>query len=201
LLNIAAAFKAMKTPPKRSILFLAVTAEEQGLLGSEFYGVTPIYPLAKTLANINMDEINVMGATSDLTVVGLGASELDDYAAAAAKEAGRTLRPDPEPEKGGYYRSDHFNFARKGVPAFNPGGGIEYIGKPADFGMKSREDYVANRYHKPQDEIAPDWDLTGAVKDLDLYLTIGYRVANAAKFPEWRSGNEFKAIRDKQLKP
>ena len=200
LLNIAAAYQTMKTKPKRSILFLAVTAEEQGLLGSEYYGVTPIYPLAKTLGNINMDEVNVTGVTTDLTVVGLGASELDDYAEAAAKETGRTLRPDPEPEKGGYYRSDHFNFARHGVPAWNPGEGVEFVGKPADFGMKTRENYVTNLYHKPQDEISPTWDLSGAVKDVALYLTIGYRVANAAKFPEWRAGNEFKAIRDAQLK-
>ncbi len=201
LLNLASAFKAMKTAPKRSILFLAVTAEEQGLLGSEYYGVTPIYPLAKTLANINMDEINVTGVTTDITVFGLGASELDDYAATAAREMGRTLHPDPEPEKGFYYRSDHFNFARKGVPAFFPGEGIEYVGKSADFGMKSREDYIANRYHTPQDEIGPTWDLSGGVKDLTFFLTLGYRVANAAKFPEWRAGNEFKTIRDAQLKP
>ncbi len=200
LLNLAQAFQAMKTKPKRSILFLAVTAEEQGLLGSEYYGVTPIYPLAKTLANINMDEINVTGVTTDLTVIGLGASELDDYAQAAAKELGRTLRPDAEPSKGFYYRSDHFNFARVGVPAFYPEGGIDFVGKPADFGMKQREDFEANRYHKPQDEILPTWDLSGAVKDLDLYLTMGYRIANATKFPEWRAGNEFKAIRDAQLK-
>ena len=201
LLNIGAAFQALKVKPKRSILLLSVTSEEQGLLGSEFYGVTPIYPLAKTLANINMDEINVTGPTKDLTVVGLGASEMDDYADAAAKEQGRVLRPDPEPEKGGYYRSDHFNFARHGVPAFNPGAGIDFLGKPADFGMKARDHYDATDYHKPSDEIKPDWNLMGAVQDLDLYLTIGYRVANAAKFPEWRAGNEFKAIRDKQLKP
>ncbi|MGV3709562.1 MAG: M28 family metallopeptidase [Gemmatimonas sp.] len=199
LLDLGAAFKAMKAAPKRSIVFLAVTAEEQGLLGAEYYGVSPIYPLAKTLANINMDEINVTGVTNDLTVFGLGASELDDYATAAAKEQGRTLRPDPEPEKGFYYRSDHFNFAKKGVPAFFPGEGIDYVGKPADFGMKSRQDYVANRYHTPQDEISPTWDLSGGVKDLNLLLAIGYRVANAAKYPEWRAGNEFKAIRDAQL--
>ena len=200
LLNLATAFHALKTPPKRSILFLAVTAEEQGLLGSQYYGVTPIYPLAKTLANINMDEINVAGRTNDLTVVGLGASELDDYAAAAAKEHGRTLRPDPEPQNGGYYRSDHFNFARVGVPAFNPGEGIEYVGKPADFGIKRREHYTSTDYHKPSDEIKPDWELSGAVQDLTLYMTIGYRVANASKFPEWRVGNEFRAIREAQFK-
>ncbi len=200
LLNLAKAFHAMETSPKRSILFLAVTAEEQGLLGSQYYGVTPLYPLAKTLANINMDEINVAGRTSDLTVVGLGASELDDYATVAAKEQGRTLRPDPEPEKGGYYRSDHFNFARVGVPAFNPGEGIEYVGKPADFGIKRRDHYTTNDYHKPSDEIKPDWELSGAVQDLALYLTIGYRIANATRFPEWRVGNEFRAIRETQFR-
>ena len=201
LLNIGAAFQAMKTKPKRSILLLSVTAEEQGLLGSEYYGVTPVYPLAKTLANINMDEINVTGPTKDLTVVGLGASEIDDYAEAAAKEQGRVLRPDPEPQNGGYYRSDHFNFARHGVPAFNPGEGVDFVGKPAGFGIKMRENYTANDYHKPSDEIKPDWNLMGAVQDVDLYLTVGYRIANASKFPEWRVGNEFRAIREKQFKP
>src|SRR6185369_10148097 len=113
LLTIAKAFKAMETPPARSILFVAVTAEEQGLLGSQYYAVTPIYPLAKTVANINMDVLNTWGPANDLTVIGLGNSELDDYATAAAAEQRRTLRPDAEPEKGFYYRSDHFNFAKQ----------------------------------------------------------------------------------------
>ena len=200
LLNMAKAFVAMKTPPKRSILFLAVTAEEQGLLGSQYYSVTPIYPLAKTLAAINMDGLNTWGPTRDLTVIGYGASELDDYAQAAAAEQGRILRPDPEPEKGFYYRSDHFNFAKQGVPAFDPGEGVEFIGQPADFGMQKRNEFTANDYHKPSDEIKPGWDLSGAVLDLKLFLTIGYRVAQAAKYPEWRAGNEFRAIREAQLK-
>jgi Zn-dependent M28 family amino/carboxypeptidase len=199
LLTIAKAFVAMKTPPKRSILFLSVTAEEQGLLGSQYYSVAPIYPLAKTLANINMDGLNTWGPTKDLTVIGLGASDLDDYAAAAAAEQGRTLRPDAEPEKGFYYRSDHFNFAKQGVPAFDPESGVDYIGKPAGYGMQKRDEYTANDYHKPQDEIKPGWDLTGAVQDLDLFLSMGYRVANATKFPEWRAGNEFRATREAQL--
>jgi Zn-dependent M28 family amino/carboxypeptidase len=199
LLAVAKAFKALPTPPKRSIVFLAVTAEEQGLLGAQYYGVTPIYPLAKTVANINMDGLNPWGPTKDLIVIGLGASELDDYATAAAREQGRTIKPDAEPEKGFYYRSDHFNFAKNGVPAFYAESGTEYVGKPAEFGMQKREKYTADLYHKPQDEIDPTWDMSGAVQDLQLFFTIGYRVANASEIPEWRPGNEFRATREKQL--
>ena len=199
LLAIAKAYRAMPTPPKRSILFLSVTAEEQGLLGSQYYSVTPLYPLAKTLANINMDGLQTWGPTKDLTVIGLGASELDDYTTAAAAEQGRVLKPDAEPEKGFYYRSDHFNFAKQGVPALDPEGGIDYIGKPADFGRKMRDEYTANDYHRPQDEIKPGWELSGGVEDLRLLLTVGYRVAQASRYPEWRAGNEFKAARDRQL--
>jgi Zn-dependent M28 family amino/carboxypeptidase len=199
LLAMARAFRAMPTPPRRSILFLAVTAEEQGLLGAQHYAVSPLYPLAKTLANINMDGLNQWGITRDLEVIGLGASELDDYAQAAAAEQGRVLRPDAEPERGYYYRSDHFNFAKQGVPALYAGGGKDYIGKPADFGRQKSEEYVANDYHAPQDEIKPDWDLSGGVQDLQLLLTVGFRVAQAARYPEWRPGNEFKAARDRML--
>lgn len=199
LLEEARAFVAMPTPPKRSILFLAVTAEEQGLLGSAYYALQPIYPLAKTAAVINMDGLNQYGKTADITVIGLGASELDDYARVAAAEQGRTLRPDAEPEKGFYYRSDHFNFAKQGVPAFDPDAGVEFIGKPPEYGKQKRDEYTSKYYHSPQDEIHADWDMTGAVDDLRLFLTMGYRVAENAKMPEWRAGNEFKAARDKML--
>ncbi|CAN5919252.1 M28 family metallopeptidase [soil metagenome] len=201
LLTLAKGFAAMKTPPKRSILFLSVTAEEQGLLGSQYYAVTPIYPLAKTLANINMDELNQWGPTSDLTVIGLGNSELDDYATAAAAEQKRTLKPDAEPEKGFYYRSDHFNFAKVGVPAFDPEAGTDYVGKASGFGMAMRDSFTANDYHKPSDQIKAGWNMSGAVQDLDLFLTMGYRIANAARMPEWRRGNEFHAAREQSLKP
>ncbi|MEO5799929.1 MAG: M28 family metallopeptidase [Gemmatimonadales bacterium] len=200
LLTVAKAFAALKTPPKRSILFIAVTAEEQGLLGSNYYAVTPVYPLAKTVANINMDGLNTWGPSKDLVVIGLGASELDDYATAAAAEQGRVLKGDAEPEKGFYYRSDHFSFAKQGVPAFDPESGDDYIGKPAGYGKQKRDEYTDHDYHQPQDEIKPDWDLTGAVKDLQLYLMMGYRVAEAPKMPEWRAGNEFRAIRERTLK-
>jgi Zn-dependent M28 family amino/carboxypeptidase len=200
LLEMARAFTKAPTPPRRSILFLAVTAEEQGLLGSEYYAVTPIYPLAKTVANINMDSWNTAGRTKDLTIVGLGASDLDDYVREAAAEQGRVIHGDAEPEKGFYYRSDHFSFAKRGVPALNPEGGVEYVGKDADFGKKVREDWTANRYHKPTDVVTPEWDLSGMNEDLEVYFAVGYRVAQAERFPEWKPGNEFKATRDAMLK-
>ena len=202
LLAMAKGFAAAKTAPKRSILFLSVTSEEQGLLGSQYYAMMPLYPLNKTLANINMDGLNTWGKTKDVVVIGLGASDLDDYARTAATEqGGRTLRGDAEPEKGFYYRSDHFNFAKVGVPAFDPESGVDYIGKDAGYGKRTRDEYTTNNYHKPSDEIKPAWDLSGAVQGLQLFFTIGYRVAEATTYPEWKTGNEFRATREKSLKP
>jgi Zn-dependent M28 family amino/carboxypeptidase len=200
MLEIAHELTQVKPAPRRSMLFIAVTAEEQGLLGSLYYAVTPVYPLAKTLANFNIDGINQWGRTKDITVVGLGASDLDDYLRDAAAEQSRTLRPDPEPEKGFYYRSDHFNFAKLGVPALDTDEGVEFIGKPAEFAKQKRDEYTEHDYHAPSDEIKPDWDLSGAVEDAELLAAVGYRVANADKFPEWKPGNEFKAKRDQMLK-
>jgi Zn-dependent M28 family amino/carboxypeptidase len=200
LIEIGRAFTKMPVPPRRSILFLAVTAEEQGLLGAEYYTRLPLYPLAKTVANINMDSWNVYGRTKDLVIIGLGASDLDDYVREAAAEQGREIRPDAEPEKGFYYRSDHFTFAKQGVPALNPDGGTEYIGKTAEFGEKVRAEWNAVRYHKPADIVYPDWDLSGTAEDLKIYMTVGYRVAQADRIPEWKTGNEFKATRDAMLK-
>ncbi|HEX5070802.1 MAG TPA: M28 family metallopeptidase [Vicinamibacterales bacterium] len=199
LMEIARGFKAVSPAPERSILFIFVTAEEQGLLGSQYYADFPLYPLNKTVANINIDGINQWGRTSDLTVIGLGASDLDDYAAAAAAEQSRVLKADQEPEKGFYYRSDHFNFAKKGVPAFDPDSGITFIGKPPEYGKTKREQYTKNDYHSPSDQVKPDWDLSGAAEDGRLFLAVGYRVANADTFPQWKPGNEFKSIRDKAL--
>ncbi len=200
LLEIAHSFTNLPTPPKRSILFVSVTAEEQGLLGSEYYAVTPVYPLAKTAANINMDGLNVYGRTKDITLIGLGASDLDDYVKDAAGEQGRVIRPDPEPEKGFYYRSDHFNFAKQGVPALDPDSGIDYVGKPADYGKKVRDNYTEHDYHQPSDIVRPDWDMSGAREDLKVFFAVGYRIAEADKLPEWKAGNEFKAKRDAMLK-
>jgi Zn-dependent M28 family amino/carboxypeptidase len=199
LLEIARAFTQVQPPPKRSILFLMVTAEEQGLLGSEYYAVTPVYPLAKTLANINIDGVNQWGRTKDITVIGLGASDLDDYLRDAAGEQGRTLRPDPESEKGFYYRSDHFNFAKQGVPALYTDTGVDFVGKPPEYSKQKRDEYTNKDYHAPSDEVKPDWDLSGAREDAHLLLAVGYRVAQAEKFPEWKPGNEFKAKREATL--
>lgn len=200
LIEIARAFKALPKPPRRSILFLSVTAEEKGLIGSKYYAENPIYPLEKTVAAINMDGLNQWGPTRDITVVGLGNSTLDDVLKQAAAEKKRVLRPDPEPEKGFYYRSDHFNFAKVGVPALDPNDGISFIGKPADWGRKKRDEYTEHDYHKPSDEIKPDWNLSGAAEDLKLLMTVGYRVANTEKYPEWKPGTEFKARRDQMLR-
>ncbi|HUL74415.1 MAG TPA: M28 family metallopeptidase [Vicinamibacterales bacterium] len=200
VLELAREFKKVTPAPKRSILLVAVTSEEQGLLGSEYFAKFPPYPVTKILANINVDEINVWGRTKDVTIVGLGASDLDDYARDAAAEQGRTLRPDSEPEKGFYYRSDHFNFAKVGIPALDPDSGVDFIGKPPGYGQEKRDEWTTKFYHQPSDQVQDWWDLSGAAEDGKLFFAIGYRVANADKFPEWKPGNEFKAIRDKSMK-
>jgi Zn-dependent M28 family amino/carboxypeptidase len=200
LLELARAFTQLPQPPRRSILFLAVTAEEQGLLGSQYYAVTPIYPLAKTAANINIDGMNVNGRTKDFILVGYGASSLDAYAREAAQEQGRELKPDPEPDKGYYYRSDHFNFAKQGVPALYPDEGVDFVGQPASFGNQVRAEYTERDYHMPSDEVKPDWDLSGAAEDLQLFFAIGHRVAEADTMPEWSEGNEFRATREAMLR-
>jgi Zn-dependent M28 family amino/carboxypeptidase len=200
MLEIARAFTKLQPAPKRSVLFLAVTAEEQGLLGAEYYATHPIYPLTRTVANINMDGANMFGRTRDITIVGLGASDLDDYLRQAAEERGRTISPDPEPEKGYYYRSDHFNFAKAGVPALYPDQGDDYVGKPAGYGKMVRERYTTEDYHRPSDEVKPYWEVAGAVDDAELLLDVGSRVADAATRPEWKPGNEFRRIREESLR-
>jgi Zn-dependent M28 family amino/carboxypeptidase len=200
VLEIARAFTTVEPRPKRSLLFLMVGAEEQGLLGSQHYAEQPVYPLAKTLAAINIDGVNQWGRTKDITVIGMGASDLDDYLRDAAATQQRVLRPDPESEKGFYYRSDHFNFAKKGVPALYTDSGIDFVGKPAEYGQQKRDEYTNKDYHAPSDEVKPDWDLSGAAEDAQMLFLVGYNVANAGKFPEWKPGNEFKATRDAMLK-
>jgi Zn-dependent M28 family amino/carboxypeptidase len=200
LLELARAYKVLKIPPRRSILFLSVTAEEQGLLGSRYYAEHPLYPLAQTALDINMDGMNVNGRTHDIVQIGRGVSTLDAVIDAVAKEQGRVVKSDPEPEKGLYYRSDHFEFAKNGVPAFDPESGVEYLGRPDGWGIEKRKEYTATRYHKPADKIDQDWNMAGAVEDAQLYFLLGDRIANDPQKPEWNSGAEFKAIRDASLK-
>src|SRR5947208_16577395 len=168
LIEVARAFTKLPAPPRRSILLLAVTAEEQGLLGSEYYAKMPIYPLAKTVADINMDSWNVHGRTKDLTLVGYGASDLDDYARDAAAEQGRVVHGDAEPEKGFYYRSDHFNFAKEGVPALDPDGGVDFIGQPPEYSKKVRDEWTEHLYHTPRDVVTSEWNMESVAEDLKL---------------------------------
>lgn len=198
LIEVARAFVMADEPPRRSVLFLAVTAEEQGLLGSRHYAKNPLYPPGQTVAVLNMDVLNTWGRTADLTVVGMGQSELDAVAAAVAAESGRVLNPDPEPEKGFYYRSDHFSFANAGIPAFYADPGISYLDKPEGYGAEKRAQYTAIDYHSPSDEVKPDWDLSGAVEDLTFLYRMGARLAAGDDWPEWSETSEFRALREAQ---
>ena len=198
LVEIARAFMAAPEPPRRSILLLAVTAEEQGLLGSRHYGENPLYPAAQTVAALNMDVLNQWGRTRDLTIVGMGQSELDGVAAEVAVSLGRTLGPDPEPEKGFYYRSDHFSFAKAGIPAFYADPGVEYLDKPPGYGIEKRAEYTANDYHAVSDEVKPDWDLSGAAEDLTFLYRMGARLAAGDDWPAWSETSEFRAVREAQ---
>ncbi len=201
LVELAQAFAALpeRDRPKRTMLFLAVTAEEKGLLGSRYYAQNPLYPLNKTLADINMDGIQFIGPSRDIEVLGYGNSTLDDTAAAILTKSGRTMTPDTEPEKGYYYRSDHFEFAKQGVPAFYTHYGINIIGQPEGYGRQRRDEYVLNDYHKVTDEIKSWWDFGGAAADVRFLFELGRQVANGNTWPEWRAGNEFKAKRDAML--
>jgi Zn-dependent M28 family amino/carboxypeptidase len=199
LIEMAEAFTALSTPPSRSVLFVAVTAEEQGLLGSQYYGTRPVVPLAKTVAAINMDAMNTDGRMRDVTVIGYGNSELDDYVIAAAESQGRVVRPDPEPEKGYYYRSDHFSLAKVGVPAVYVDQGIDHVEHGEAWTQQRQADYRAHRYHQPADEYDPSWDLSGLVEDLRVLFHVGFRIASGRDVPNWREGTEFKAIRDQMM--
>lgn len=197
LIELARAFTE-GDPPRRTVLFLAVTAEEQGLLGSRYYGEQPLYPAAQTVAALNMDVINQWGRTRDLTIVGMGQSELDEIAGQIAGRLGRVLNPDPEPEKGFYYRSDHFSFARVGIPAFYADPGVDYLNKPPGYGIEKREQYTANDYHAVTDEVKPDWDLSGALDDLTFMYYMGADLAASDDWPAWSETSEFRAIREEQ---
>ena len=184
-------------PARRSLVFLAVTAEESGLLGAHYYAANPVFPLNKTVGGINMDAFLVGGPSKDVTVVGPGKSELDAYLSAALKTDGRTITPDPSSEAGYYYRSDHFAFAKLGVPMLYVDGGEDLVNGGRAAGEKLAADYRANRYHGPKDEYDPSWNWAGVMQDLQLFYRIGRSLAQSNSWPNWMPGDEFRATRDK----
>lgn len=195
LIEIArAAARAPRTD--RSVLFLSVTAEEKGLLGSEYYASNPLYPLATTAANINMDGISTSGPAHDFTTSGNAPLTLQDDLIAVAKGHGKSYSPDPRPGAGTFFRSDHFSFAKRGVPAISFGAGQDLINGGKARGEALGKDYVTNRYHQPGDEYSASWDLSGAAQDGGMLLELGMKLANSKVWPEWKAGSEFKAVRD-----
>lgn len=200
LLELAKAFKAMGRAPRRSIVFLAVTGEEQGLIGSAYYAEHPIFPVTKTVAAINIDAMNTYGKMKDITVIGYGMSELDAYIEEAAKEQGRTVNPDPTPEHGSYFRSDHFPFAKQGIPAVYPAAGTDSVEHGKQWTLALRAKFLAEKYHKTTDEFDPNWDLSGAVDDLRLLFKVGHKLAQESTFPNWKEGTSYKAKRDADMK-
>lgn len=189
--------QAKAGPADRSIVFLSVTAEESGLLGSAYYGANPIYPLSQTVGGINMDGLNIIGRTHDITIIGPGKSELEPILAKYAKTQDRVIVPEATPEKGSFFRSDHFSLAKYGVPMIYFGSGQDLLDGGPAAGMAAREDYIANRYHKPQDEYRADWNWSGAIEDLTLNYDIGRELATGNAWPNWYPSAEFRAIRDK----
>jgi Zn-dependent M28 family amino/carboxypeptidase len=197
LLELARAFKSMKTKPERTIILLSVTAEEQGLLGSAYYAQNPVYPAAKTVANINIDGMNRFTRTKDMIIIGAGQSDLEDYLKEEVEKDSGYISLDTHPEAGYYYRSDHFNFAKAGIPALDASGGIDVVGKGKEFGQKLEDEYTEKNYHKPSDEYdAASWTMDGAIKDLKLLFRVGRRLAFESTMPLWKEGSEFKAIRE-----
>jgi len=192
MIEVAEAFAKLPTRPDRSITFLAVTAEEQGLLGSKFYANTPVIPAKQTVANINMDSLNLLGKVKDISVVGIGKSSLDEMLADAATAQGRVVSGDPRPASGGYYRSDHFAFANMGVPAMYAGGGTEALDEATANYRKKMSLVLRGCYHQPCDRYRDEWDLSGAVQDLQLFFQVGYDVSQQADWPTWKAGAEFK---------
>ncbi len=199
LLEMAQAFKALNQAPERSVVFLAVTAEESGLLGSKQYAEDPAIAMSKTVAGINIDAMSTLGASDDVVVVGYGNSEMDNFLRAEVEKQGRKVIPEPTPEKGFFYRSDHFNLAKKGVPMLYAEAGETIRNKPVDYGKKETARYLAQRYHTARDEVHKEWDNGGILQDLNAQFRIGVKIADSAVWPQWSEGNEFKAIREASL--
>jgi Zn-dependent M28 family amino/carboxypeptidase len=199
LLVLARAFQESRRPPERSIVFLGVTLEESGLLGSAHYVANPVFPLKKTVAALNMDALDAGPPTRDVTVVGFGASELEEYLAAAARRQDRVIKNEPTPEKGFFYRSDHFNFAKAGVPALYFDLGVDDREGGVAAGEARAAAYIINDYHKPSDEWRPGMDFRGSLENLELLYQIGAKIAGEKRYPNWYPTSEFRAARDRSL--
>ena len=199
MLAVAQAFRDLPQPPRRSILFAAVAAEEQGLLGSQYLAEHPPVPAGRVAANINIDGANIHGRTRDLTVIGLGKSSLDAIITGLAKTQGRVVKADQLSDRGFFYRSDQFNFAKQGIPAAYFGSGMDFVGRPEGWGKQQREAWEAKHYHQPSDELRPEWDFSGAVEDVRLFFLLGAHVARTPELPRWNKGDEFEAARQQAL--
>ncbi len=195
LIELARRFSA-EGQPERTVAFIGLTAEEQGLLGALYYQQDPVFAPANTVAAINMDGINNVGPTHDIEVVGYGKSELDDMITAAARAQGRRVEPDSSPEAGYFYRSDHLHFAQLGIPVLYISNGLDLVEGGVERGRALNAEYVSQNYHKPSDEVTPDWDMSGGVQDLELLYTIGRQLADSEAWPEWRANAEFRSARD-----
>ncbi len=200
LLEVAEAYASLRRATRRSHLFVATTLEEKGLLGSAYYAANPIVPPGNTVAAINMDGLNIWGPTEDITVIGLGNSQLDEFLRQAIEPQGRTLSPDPESAKGFYYRSDHFPLAKIGIPALYIDAGVRFVGRPAGYSDMVRRQYTALHYHRPSDEFDPTWNLAGAEADLRALFAVGFNLSEGTDWPEWSEGSEFGAARAASLR-
>ena len=198
LLELARVYARQRQAPARSVLFIATTSEEQGLLGAAYYASHPLFPLADTVADLNMDMMNMYGESRDLTVRGQFMSTLDDELQQSAQQLGMKILPDAEPEKGYYYRADHFEFARAGVPALSIDNGTDYPGRPAGWGLAQRQAYISQRYHKPADVYEASWDLAGMRQQLELLYLTGRKLADGEDWPIWYRDGPFRAMREAQ---
>jgi Zn-dependent M28 family amino/carboxypeptidase len=199
LLELARAYKALPDRPKRSILFIATTGEERGLLGARYYAHHPSYPLRATVADVNMDGMATWGRTRDIELISAGKSNIDDTVRAQARVLGMVVEPDLHPERGSIYRADQLEFARVGVPVVFLHEGLDVIGKPAGFGEQKEDDYIAHHYHQVTDTVDPQWDLSGAVQQIELLFRIGYSLAETTAYPQWNADSEFRTVREKTL--
>jgi Zn-dependent M28 family amino/carboxypeptidase len=201
LLEIADAFAHQEQPPERSVLFFMPTLEESGLLGSQYYAARPVFPLDHTVADIAVDALPIIGRAHDMTVIGKGQSELEDLLAGVLKKQGRVISPETTPENGFYFRSDHFNFAKAGVPAMLASSGLDLLAGGKAAGEKAAADYTAHRYHTPNDVFNPDWDLSGILEDTQAIYELGQHLSHAGVWPTWYADSPFRAKREAMMKP